>query len=85
MADNQLLGFLDKSREVAVVLGLDMEKRQIEGRQEIEISGRKEIGPGSLDPSQLTLVNWLGEVRELFPRETVETIEKHKEEEIMKI
>ncbi len=38
---------------------------------------RKEIGPGSLDPSQLTLVNWLGEVRELFPRETVETIEKH--------
>mgnify|MGYP000937869272 CR=1 FL=1 len=51
MADNQLLGFLDKSREVAVVLGLDMEKRQIEGRQEIEISGRKEIGPGVLSIS----------------------------------
>lgn len=38
---------------------------------------RKENGPGSLDPSQLTLVNWLGEVRELFPRDTAEVIEKH--------
>jgi len=34
-------------------------------------------GPGSLDQSQLTLVTWLGEVRELFPKETVEVIEKH--------
>jgi Mg-chelatase subunit ChlD len=34
-------------------------------------------GAGSLDPSQLTLVTWLSEVRELFPRETVEVIEKH--------
>lgn len=33
--------------------------------------------PGSLDPSQLTLVTWLGEVRELFPKNTVEVIEKH--------
>lgn len=38
---------------------------------------RGEIAPGSLDPSQLTLVNWLNEVRELFPRDTVEVIEKH--------
>jgi Mg-chelatase subunit ChlD len=34
-------------------------------------------GPGSLDASQLTLVTWLGEVRELFPNETAEIIEKH--------
>ncbi|HEX7816610.1 VWA domain-containing protein [Dyella sp.] len=33
--------------------------------------------PGSLDASQLTLVTWLNEVRELFPQDTVETIEKH--------
>lgn len=33
--------------------------------------------PGSLDSSQLTLVTWLGEVRELFPNDTVEVIEKH--------
>lgn len=38
---------------------------------------RKEMGPGSLDASQITLVNWLGEVRELFPRDTAEAIEKH--------
>lgn len=33
--------------------------------------------PGSLDPSAPSVVEWLGEVRELFPRETVETIERH--------
>ncbi len=38
---------------------------------------RGDGGPGSLDGSQLTLVNWLSEVRELFPQETVEIIEKH--------
>lgn len=38
---------------------------------------REGLTPGSLDPSQLTLVNWLSEVRELFPIETVEIIEKH--------
>ncbi|WP_421742579.1 VWA domain-containing protein [Cellulomonas sp.] len=35
------------------------------------------LGPGSLDPSAPSIVDWLGEVRELFPRETVETIERH--------
>lgn len=38
---------------------------------------RKNVGPGSLDPSQVTLVNWLGQVRELFPAQTAEIIEKH--------
>lgn len=45
-----------------------------------EYQGRKlrsEIQPGSLDPSQITLVTWLNEVRELFPQDTIETIEKH--------
>ena len=46
--------------------------REYEGR-----GLRKELGPGSLDPSQLTLVTWLNEVRELFPQDTVEIIEKH--------
>lgn len=36
-----------------------------------------EIKPGSLEDSVPTLVDWLGEVRDLFPRETVEVIEKH--------
>lgn len=38
---------------------------------------RKDPMPGSLDPSQLTLTTWLGEVRELFPNDTAEVIEKH--------
>jgi Mg-chelatase subunit ChlD len=38
---------------------------------------RGETGPGSLDASQLTLVTWLGKVRELFPNDTAEVIEKH--------
>lgn len=32
---------------------------------------------GSLDPSQLSVPTWLNEVRELFPRDVVETIERH--------
>ncbi len=32
---------------------------------------------GSLDASQLSVPKWLSEVRELFPRETLEVIEKH--------
>src|SRR6516162_8278582 len=32
---------------------------------------------GTLDPSQLEVPAWLSEVRELFPKETVEVIEKH--------
>ncbi len=45
-----------------------------------EYSGRgvRERGAaGSLDPSQLSVPKWLGEVRTLFPKETVEVIEKH--------
>ena len=34
-------------------------------------------GPGSLDASVPTVVTWLGEVRELFPRETAEVVEQH--------
>ncbi len=36
-----------------------------------------EPAPGSLEASAPSVVEWLGEVRELFPRETVETIERH--------
>jgi Mg-chelatase subunit ChlD len=34
-------------------------------------------GPGSLDPSQLLVPRWLDEVRTLFPKETVQVIERH--------
>jgi Mg-chelatase subunit ChlD len=32
---------------------------------------------GSLDPSQLTALQWLGEVRDLFPSDVYETIQAH--------
>ncbi|QSR25868.1 VWA containing CoxE family protein [Nocardioides aromaticivorans] len=35
------------------------------------------LAPGGQGASQPRLVDWLGEVRELFPRETVEVIERH--------
>jgi Mg-chelatase subunit ChlD len=34
-------------------------------------------GPGSLDASQLTVPHWLSEVRELFPRDAAEVVERH--------
>jgi Mg-chelatase subunit ChlD len=46
--------------------------REYEGR-----GVRDRTQSGSLDPSQLSIPSWLSEVRELFPRETVEIIEKH--------
>ena len=46
-----------------------------------EYAGRgvreREKREGSLDPSQLNVPQWLGEVRELFPRETVEVVQRH--------
>jgi len=46
-----------------------------------EYAGRgvrgREKREGSLDPSQLNVPQWLGEVRELFPRETVEIVQRH--------
>lgn len=38
---------------------------------------RGEERGGSLDPFQLTVPSWISKVRELFPRETIELMEKH--------
>lgn len=37
----------------------------------------RELGPGSLDPSQLNVPKWLGEIRALFPEETCRRITQH--------
>ena len=50
--------------------------REYRGRG-VRESGKSGSREGSLDPSQLTVPRWLGEVRELFPRESIELIEKH--------
>ncbi|MCA8992054.1 MAG: VWA domain-containing protein [Planctomycetaceae bacterium] len=37
----------------------------------------RDLGPGSLDPSQLNVPQWLDEIRELFPEETYQRITQH--------
>ena len=50
--------------------------REYQGRG-LRGDGKDGLGPGSLAASAPNLVTWLGEIRELFPRETSEVIEKH--------
>ena len=45
--------------------------------RELAERGLAEERSGSLDPSQLTALSWLSEVRELFPVEVYETIQGH--------
>jgi Mg-chelatase subunit ChlD len=45
-------------------------------REYKERSVRERPSAGTLDPSQLDIPRWLGEVRELFPRGVVETLER---------
>src|SRR5262245_33168904 len=34
-------------------------------------------GPGSLDPTQMTAINWLGKARSVFPNTVFETLQSH--------
>jgi Mg-chelatase subunit ChlD len=68
-------------RRVAVALGahgerLDQALEYLYGREYKE-RGVREGGGGSLDASQLTVLKWLEEVGELFPRDTAEVVQKH--------
>jgi Mg-chelatase subunit ChlD len=47
------------------------------GGRGVRDENAKKNPEGSLDPSQLNVPQWLSEVRELFPKETVSVIEKH--------
>ncbi len=51
--------------------------REYRGRGMREEKGRSEDRRGGSGPSQITIPDWLNQVRELFPRETVEIIEHH--------
>lgn len=56
---------------------MDVALEYLYGREYQGRGLREDARAGSLDPTQLTLVTWLGEVRELFPVDTVEVIEQH--------
>lgn len=53
--------------------GREYQGRGIRG-ESLPSSDKRE---GTLDPTQLTIPGWLSEVRELFPKESIEIIEKH--------
>jgi len=60
-------------RALDFLYGREYEGRGVRGRDRLD--GKK--GPGSLDASQLSVPQWLNEVRHLFPRDTAEIVEKH--------
>lgn len=71
-ADEPLGGGELSGRQLRMERALDfLYSREYEGR------GQRETREGSLDPSQIAVPEWLSEVRELFPRETVEVLERH--------
>lgn len=59
-------------RALDFLYGREYAGRGVRGKQP-----DRDIGPGSLDETQLSVPQWLSEVRDLFPRETLETVEKH--------
>jgi Mg-chelatase subunit ChlD len=64
-----------RERALDYLYGREYAGRGVRGRD--GGASARGVGPGSLDPSQLTVPRWLAETRELFPRETLETIERH--------
>jgi Mg-chelatase subunit ChlD len=66
------LGGTDAKRDGA--LGY-LYNREYHGGRNVR-SGRGGGGPGSLDPSALTVPEWINAVHELFPKRTIERIEK---------
>jgi Mg-chelatase subunit ChlD len=56
---------------------MDQTLEYLYGREYKNRDIREESRAGTLDPSQIKLITWLNNVRELFPQDTVEIIEKH--------
>ncbi len=72
MSEERLGGSLLVGNDVRIDAALNY----LYGR-ELADRGLAEERSGTLDPSQLTALSWLGEVRELFPAEVYETIQGH--------
>ena len=70
-ADRSLGGLTGVAGEMDATLDY-LYSREYEGRG-IE----RDKGPGSLDPTQLKALKWLGTARRLFPKEVFETVQGH--------
>ncbi len=69
-------------QQLDVSLSADMSRmeRALDYLYSREYKGRgvkPSSGEASLDPSQLTIPDWLGEVKKLFPKDSAKIIEKH--------
>lgn len=47
------------------------------GREHVKRGQATRKGPGGLDPTQMTAINWLGKARELFPNKVFEVLQAH--------
>lgn len=77
-----MLGRTSEARFGPLALGpegarIDRVLDYLYNREQVARGLRGEQRHGSLDPSQLTALQWLGEVRDLFPSDVYETIQAH--------
>ncbi len=73
-AQRQMPNALDASQQRMAGALEKLYSREYAGRG---VRQGRELGPGSLDPSQLNVPKWLGEIRALFPEETCRRITQH--------
>ena len=73
-AQRQMPNCLDSEQERMASALEKLYSREYAGRG---VRQGRELSPGSLDPSQLNIPKWLGDLRELFPQETCEEITQH--------
>ena len=73
-AQRQMPNALDASQQRMAGVLEKLYSREYAGRG---VRQGRELGPGSLDPSQLNVPKWLGEIRALFPEETCRRITQH--------
>ena len=74
-SDNQI-GFKEEASSLNY-MDMDELLDYLYSREYGEEDGVRRERKGSFDPSNLTLPSWITKIREVFPKETVEILEKH--------
>lgn len=74
-SDNQI-GFKEEASSLNY-MDMDVLLDYLYSREYGEEDGVRRERGGSLDPSNLTVPSWITKIREVFPKETVEILEKH--------
>ncbi|MFQ7001104.1 MAG: hypothetical protein ACLRRH_07225, partial [Clostridium sp.] len=74
-SDNQI-GFKEEASSLNY-MDMDELLDYLYSREYGEEDGVRRERKGSFDPSNLTVPSWITKIREVFPKETVEILEKH--------